>query len=110
VTFYCLPLYLLWPTMDFQGAKLHLELHFVFDPNTAKSTNRHKKELKTAFPDWKTKAQQVNTRKWAQFKCQRIILCELPFLLLWWVWGWSWSCWAAHLLAEADVRSWVAVC
>lgn len=42
-TFYSLALYLLWPTMDFQGAKLHLELHFVFDPNTAKCTNRHKK-------------------------------------------------------------------
>lgn len=67
---------------------------------------RAQKGLKTAFPDWKTKAQQVNTRKWeVQLKCQSSKWFELPFLLLWGVWGWS--CWA--LADEADLHSWAAV-
>lgn len=42
---------------------------------------RAQKGLKTAFPDWRTKAQQVNTRKReVQLKCQSSKLFELPFL------------------------------
>lgn len=48
-TLHSLALYLLRPTMDFQGAKRHLELHFVFDPNTAKCRNRHNKNWKQHF-------------------------------------------------------------